>query len=680
MDVSGSSRSVNAPTAAGTKEASVSILAAALSLCSFAFIFRGRLTESLRLMDLPERLMSPATFFPRFLFAGYYDVILFVMVTVPFLALAIASGRHPRIQRATVVTFYGVATLLLIIHAINSRLVIFLGTPLNWQWLYYSDFLQSMDARKAILSEVTPRALLTAVAMLIGFVALNWLFRRLLRRFLARPSGRFVLPVGGALVAVYLSLAFWFLPMLHLNHARIANPVFAFVGSTLTQGAPMLASVQDPVTVDDYRSLGEVDGSSSAQKGELIPRSGSSAPAEQPIRNVVVFVFETTPAEYVETYGGTYPVTPELMKRRPNSVMFRNAYAHAPTTMTSMVTLVTGTYPMMSHRFLTTDHPDIGLSTISSELHDRGYRTAFFNSEDLDFEGGLKFLQRRDFDTIEDFRGIPCNKPMLMGGVEEMMATLTRRKYFDGVNDECAAEALNQWIARDATRPFFSVIWTMMTHQPYITDDHPVDYGVEDSSFNRYLNALHVGDRAFGEVMRMLDDTGLAQSTLVVAVGDHGESFGRHGFYGHGSSVYEEQLRVPLLLFNPRLFHGEENTGLSGLVDVPPTIMELLHLPIPNDWQGRSLFATERRPRLYFFSPWADQVFGYREGDMKYIYDATTGEYEIYDLAADPLEASNLIGHDPEAKDEILRRLAGWAQYQTRFIDAAGAERVEARK
>ncbi|MEE8508428.1 MAG: hypothetical protein V3T07_05130, partial [Myxococcota bacterium] len=144
--------------------------------------------------------------------------------------------------------------------------------------------------------------------------------------------------------------------------------------------------------------------------------------------------------------------------------------------------------------------------------------------------------------------------------------------------------------------------------------------------------------------------------------------------YVHASKIYEENVHVPLILINPRLFNGEESRVIAGLIDIAPTVLHLLDVPIPGKWQGRSLFSEDRSPRVYFFSPWSDSLFGYREGDRNFIFNATADEFEVYDLLDDPEEAINLA--ESVDTEVVLQRLAAWVQYQNslaeRLTEATG--------
>ena len=160
----------------------------------------------------------------------------------------------------------------------------------------------------------------------------------------------------------------------------------------------------------------------------------------------------------------------------------------------------------------------------------------------------------------------------------------------------------------------------------------------------------------------------LVDQTLVVVVGDHGEAFGRHGQFSHPNKIYEENCHVPLLLINPRLFAGQRFPVVGGVIDIGPTIAELLSQSPPKTWQGRSLFSATRPNRTYFFAPWSDYLFGYREERIKFLYNATHGTYELYNLATDPAERNNLIEEHREDIPVHMQRLAAWVQNQNRYF------------
>ena len=143
--------------------------------------------------------------------------------------------------------------------------------------------------------------------------------------------------------------------------------------------------------------------------------------------------------------------------------------------------------------------------------------------------------------------------------------------------------------------------------------------------------------------------------------------FGQHDQRGHGD-IYEPSLHVPLIFLNPTLFHGERVSAVGGLLDVGPTVLEILGISPPAAWQGRSLFRTDRSGRVYFFAPFGDHLFGFREGDLKAILNATEDRVELYDLLRDPAETRNLKDTRPRDAALARQRIAAWVQYQDRMM------------
>jgi arylsulfatase A-like enzyme len=310
-------------------------------------------------------------------------------------------------------------------------------------------------------------------------------------------------------------------------------------------------------------------------------------------------------------------------------------------------------------------------------------------SGDLRFHSADAFLQGRGFASLRDITNISCSIPDFVGSAPGW-------DFLDGVDDLCAADALVEWISNAGESPFFATLWTNMTHTPYFVVGEEEDYQVGNEHvnrylnglnrrgdaaigriverllnehLNRYLNALKRSDAAIGRIVEHLRATGLLESTLVVILGDHGEAFGQHGRMVHGRTIYEEEIHIPLILMNPLLFADERSEVLGGMVDVAPTIMDVMQMSAPAGWQGRSLFAEDRSERVYLFCPYQDVYVGYREGEMKYIFNATRDEIEVYDLSVDPGETMNLYAQMPEVEKVVKERLAAWFQYQQQLFE-----------
>jgi lipoteichoic acid synthase len=238
-------------------------------------------------------------------------------------------------------------------------------------------------------------------------------------------------------------------------------------------------------------------------------------------------------------------------------------------------------------------------------------------------------------------------------------------------------------------RPFFALGWTINSHHPYepVPGQTIVDFFAglpslppDDYDLGRYLNTIYETDAQLGRLFDGLRARGMAEDTLVIVTGDHGQGFGwPHGTWGHGFRVYDENVRVPLMVWNPRLFPtGRRSEQVTSHVDMNPTVAELMGLPTAPAWQGRNVFASNRPPRAYFYAANDLYLLGVRDANWKYIYDATRGREELYDLARDPDEQLSLAAANSERCRVLRQRLAAWKAFaHGALVRALGQARSE---
>ncbi len=625
------------------------VTAMAVSLAIFLLFIRARL------MTFPW-VHSAVALVPRAALAAYHDLAYVAAITLLFLALLRIARGSESAQRIIGGVYVVLALLSLLFALANVKVVPMLGRPLNYRWLYYSDFLDSQDARNAVRDALTGRLVGIAVACAAGLLAAAWAIRRgfglLVGRFgIGKPA-----TVGAAALILYFLLGGALIARQHWDRSKLENPVVAFTRSLFRSRPPVLMTMKTSAGFGDF----EPRPPSSSDDSPIARRNGGR------VRNVLFFVLESVPAQYLPAYGARYPVTPELERQSGRSLFFTRIYAPGSNTSASLVSLMLSIYPWISYRSLTREHPDVRFPSLSSELVRRGYRTAFFNSADLRYQSGGNFLSHRQFQTVADYRDLHCGGPVLRASA--------KNRLLDSSDDECIVDAFSRWVGGSPSEPFFAVLWTMMTHQPYFVGGAERDFGVADPAFNRYLNALRHSDQMLGKLLGVLRDLRLDDSTLLVVLGDHGETFGQHGERGHGD-IYETSLHVPLILVNATLFHGERSAVLGGLQDVAPTVLDVLGAAPPPAWQGRSLFRPDRPTRVYFFAPFGNHLFGFREGDLKFIFDATDDRFEVYDVTRDPAETRNLAKKIPGETAMALQRIAAWIQYQDRMMnDLLGEE------
>ena len=152
-------------------------------------------------------------------------------------------------------------------------------------------------------------------------------------------------------------------------------------------------------------------------------------------------------------------------------------------------------------------------------------------------------------------------------------------------------------------------------------------------------------------------------------IGDHGQAFGQHpGNFGHTLFLYEENVRIPFVVAAPGAIVGPVRVGgLTSQVDMAPTVLDLLGVPAPTDYQGLSRLGG-RRPAVFFFTDSSLAFVGLREENLKYIYEIETGRQKLFDLTSDPGETLNLAGEHPDRIDRYKNQLLDWCSTQRGLI------------
>ncbi len=346
--------------------------------------------------------------------------------------------------------------------------------------------------------------------------------------------------------------------------------------------------------------------------------------------NLLFVTIDTLRPDRLGAYGSPAGLTPHLDRLADEGIVFENVLAHVPVTLPSHTTLFTAKLPPR-HGVHDNGTFRVGPEheTLASRLKSRGYETAaFVGAFVLDARFGLD----RGFDRYDDYYG--------------------EKRAFESFTElERPAEAVLQpaeaWLSGRGSAPWFAWIHLFDPHAPY---DAPEPFGSRFASDPYGAEVAYV-DATLGEFLSKLDSRGRLENTLVVVAGDHGESLGEHGEATHGTFAYNATLSVPWILWAKALEPGRFSPRVR-LVDVAPTVLDLLGVDPPAPVDGASLRAFVREPGKYepkdsYFEAlnphltrdWAP-LRGVVRGPHKFI-DLPLAE--LYDLAADPREETNVI-------------------------------------
>ncbi len=394
-------------------------------------------------------------------------------------------------------------------------------------------------------------------------------------------------------------------------------------------------------------------------------------PAEPPW-NVLVVTFDTTRADRIGCYGFDGVKTPTVDGLAAQGVRFERAMSTVPITLPSHSSIFTGLYPN-AHGVRDNGQfalPDEQL-TLAEILRDEGYATAAAIGS---FPLVARFGLDQGFDLYDD------HVTGSYEGVDGQRTVPKNRLFFDERKAELVNEAALPWLDEHHQQPFFLWIHYYDPHQPL---EPPPPYD------DLYANDLYAGeiaysDESLGVLIEHLRRLGVEDRTLIVFTSDHGEGLGEHGETTHSYLLYSTTLHVPLIVRPPDGPQGVVVSERVRTVDIMPTVLELLDLPVPSGLQGRSLVSlwndggADGAPRPHYAETLAPRLVNgwgelraFFDGRWKYIHGPRP---QLFDLETDPREISDLVADQPEVASELESKLEGFLRDQSRSGTAAAIQ------
>ena len=373
----------------------------------------------------------------------------------------------------------------------------------------------------------------------------------------------------------------------------------------------------------------------------LLPRMAGAAEKT----NVILITLDTVRADRMGFLGSRRGLTPNLDMVARDGVVFEQAYSQAPLTPVSHAAILTGTYPQFHQVHDFGNKLSAKLPYLPALLKSRGYTTgAFVSSIILDPKNGFAPGFERGFDVYD-------------AGFHRQRKGENRFQSIQRRADDTLGHAM-PWLESNAQRPFFMFLHLWDAHDPY-TPPEPYKTRYAAAPYDGEIAYL---DAALGKLFAMLRAKGLYENTLIAIMADHGEALGDHGEKTHGVFLYDATIHVPLLLKLPAAkFAGRRVKSRVSLVDVSPTILDLVVDAVPSVMQGQSLmgilFATAAQDRASFAeTEYPKSAFGWsglkalRSANFLYV---KAPQQELYDLAADPAEKTNLAGSSKAAASRL---------------------------
>lgn len=440
--------------------------------------------------------------------------------------------------------------------------------------------------------------------------------------------------------------------------------------------------------------------------GRSIARAAAATPASADRPNVLIIVADALRADHVGCYGAARVKTPALDALAARGTRVEKTYASSSWTGPATASILTGLYPG-SHGLMTyRDRQRDDAISVAEVFARAGYATAGIAanpvlSEKLGFGSGFDLWEEEiEPGRLNHHRGAPIYATLTALSLWPVPEIFPRA-------EEVVLRAVS-WLERRGPRPFFLYLHFMDPHDPYappppfdtmyaragaeplrmqfgtlpeITQGtYPVGPEDLDRLLSLYDGAISYMDGRIGELLETIDRLEGPGRTIVVFTADHGEEFNEHGGLGHEHTLYEELVRIPLIVAGPGIGAGAVIEGPVRQIDIAPTILDAAGLSFPQPPEGASILtalasggpAPERdlfleEAYIGIRSPF-HAFRAIRQGSFKLIgssFHVRGGgpwRWEMYDLASDPGEKHDLSGERAAEAAAMRERIEVWAK------------------
>jgi arylsulfatase A-like enzyme/predicted Zn-dependent protease len=364
--------------------------------------------------------------------------------------------------------------------------------------------------------------------------------------------------------------------------------------------------------------------------------------------SVLLVSIDTLRADHVGSYGYAAAATPVIDALAARGLRFEQAETVTPLTLPAHTSLLSGTFPAF-HGVRDNGSFYVGdeVTTLAEVLKAHGYRTGgFVGAYVLDHRWGIA----QGFDHYYD--DFDLSRFEMAAGIDA-----AQRPGREVVDHALA------WLAGQGDQPFFAWVHLYDPHSPYVPPE-PYRSRFPATLVGAYDGEIAATDAQVGRLVDFLTSSGRLANTVIVVVGDHGESLGEHGEQQHGFFVYDASVHIPLIVAGPRV-PTRVVPDQVRIVDVMPSILELVGVEAPPAVQGVSLMPLGRGQRqdlLGFSETWYPRYhYGWselnavRDGRYKFI---AAPRRELYDTKADPGELHDVAASNPRVADALERALA----------------------
>jgi len=439
--------------------------------------------------------------------------------------------------------------------------------------------------------------------------------------------------------------------------------------------------------------------------------------------NVFVVVIDSLRADRVRPRArDASTATPALTALATRGVTFERAYAQASWTKPSVASLLSSLFPSTHGANLRRDRLSPEATPLAQVFARSGYRTAVFSanpwiSPAFGFDRGVEHFFETEQETFSRMvlllrvlraldRPIPSRPVSLALARLERTAGLGVGRRSNCERDGAILAALDDWLGQSSNRPVFAYLHLMSPHIPYeppagtrhfpsaeqvglLMRTEPIAEERRAELVRLYDETVAHADSVLAEILAVIAARLSVAGTIVVVTADHGEEFFEHGRFGHGKTLYEEVVHVPLVLAGPGVPAGASRDDAAMLIDVAPTVAKLVGIARDPRWEGRDLLEKRRGAIAYaeLLREGGLEIYMTSDGRRKYVESTdklgADVRKELYDLRADPGETRALPSTAREPLSEEMERLreaarAGALAREATSIDDDAEERLRA--
>lgn len=370
--------------------------------------------------------------------------------------------------------------------------------------------------------------------------------------------------------------------------------------------------------------------------------------------NVVFILLESVSTERISYYGYQRNVTPNIDWFAQKGITFTNAYATATHSDYAQPAYLSSNH-ILENNYRNMFSKQKNQNAAWQIFNREGYKTYYFSSQDDSWAGMQNYFNYTSLD--EYWFSLTDNSA-------DYESVLMGKKDYDETTTNKAIKTLNE---SESNKPFFLYLNFQATHEPlsypeeYVFFNNATDKN--EDKINKYDNALRYVDIQVGKLKEYLEETGELNKTIIVISSDHGHDlYSKHGTYGHGLSIYDDEIKVPLIFYLPKEKPQVINNRV-GTINVLPTVLKIMDIKEPEGFRGSPIKGNQR---IFFYTQTHRYLVGMIEEDIKVIIDLNKNLIEVYNLKNDPEEKNNL--YEIENHDSEILTLLMWHNCQLNYF------------